>query len=264
MDYGTEPLPPLNLKPFRKGSPIHLNHGDMDNGWGFLGPSMLRARRNQSPKPWIGIRANAGVDRGRAAFSFVNETGGNIRLGWSTADATLELGMDGKSFGFGGTGTKSHNGNYDKWGQTYGKGDVCTALLDLDKHSIMYMVNDHLIPGDAFSIPKYLWGQAFFPHVLVKEATFEVLEGRCHVAPLSLSIVAKALATGAAGGQLAAKPASQLASLCHVWPSSAMRPAVHLRQPPRNMRLHPPASGRSLVHIRHPPAGQTPLSQKRK
>ena len=32
----------------------------------------------------------------------------------------------------------------------------------------------------------------------------------------------------------------------------------------RNMRLHPPDSGRSLVHIRHPAAGQTSLSQKRK
>ena len=32
----------------------------------------------------------------------------------------------------------------------------------------------------------------------------------------------------------------------------------------RNMRLHPPASGRSLVYIQHPAAGQTPLSQKQK
>ena len=52
-----------------------------------------------------------------------------------------------------------------------------TALLDLDRHVIQYMVNEHLIPGNAFNIPKKLWGQALFPHVYVKEATFEVYFG---------------------------------------------------------------------------------------
>jgi len=34
-----------------------------------------------------------------------------------------------------------HSGSgsqYIKWGQTFGKGDVVTALLDLEKHSILY------------------------------------------------------------------------------------------------------------------------------
>ena len=150
---------------------------------GFLGRSLLRARRVQTTIPWVGVRANLGVDRGRVAFSVLNECGGNIRVGWSTAAAKLDLGKCKQSFGFGGTGTKSHAGRFHSWGQSYGKGDTVTALLDLERHALRYMVNDHLIPGNAFALPKNLWQCVWYPHVLTKEATFEIYFGPAQGAP---------------------------------------------------------------------------------
>ena len=89
---------------------VHLNPGDCDQGFGFLGPALLRARRANNALNWIGVRANMGVASGRVAFSMLNETGGNIRLGYSTQNSGRDLGMRETSFGFGGTGTKSHAG----------------------------------------------------------------------------------------------------------------------------------------------------------
>ena len=165
------------LPPFPSGNKLMLHHGDSDPGFGYVGDSMTRARRMESTKPWIGVRGNCGVSQGKVAFAFLNETGGNIRLGWSTIDATIELGMDAKSFGYGGTGTASHNGQYTKYGTTFGQNAVVTALLDLERHSLGFMVDDIRLPKEAHNIPRELWGEAFFPHVLVKEATFEVYFG---------------------------------------------------------------------------------------
>ena len=162
---------------------LTLHPADANEGFGYVGSSLMRARRMESEKAWIGVRANGAVSKGRAAFSLVNETGGNIRLGWSTVDATIELGMDFKSFGFGGTGTCSHAGHYTKYGQSFGKGDVVTALLDLERNIIRFLINEHEVPQDAFTIPADLRGQAFFPHVLVKEATFEVYFGPSETLP---------------------------------------------------------------------------------
>lgn len=41
-------------------------------------------------------------------------------MGWSTQAAVLDLGTDRQSFGFGGTGKKSHNRQFDDYGQAYG------------------------------------------------------------------------------------------------------------------------------------------------
>ena len=171
------------LPSFPKGQTMKLHHPDSDPGFGYMGNSFLRARRMDTEKAWIGVRANGGVSTGRVAFSFLNETGGNIRLGYSTVDATIELGMDAKSFGFGGTGTCSHAGEYSKYGQSFGKGDVVTALFDLEENKIRFMINSHTVPQDAFGIPRELRGATFFPHVLVKEATFEVYFGPNETTP---------------------------------------------------------------------------------
>lgn len=118
-----------------------------------------------------------GICRGRGAFAVKNETGGNMRLGWSLGDATLELGMDDRSFGLGGTAMKSHAGKYSKFGQSYGQDDVMVALVDLDRHALTYMKNGLVLPGDAFVVPRHLWGCPLFPHVLTKEATITAYFG---------------------------------------------------------------------------------------
>eukprot|EP00927_Polykrikos_kofoidii_P039352 TRINITY_DN33755_c0_g1_i1.p1 TRINITY_DN33755_c0_g1~~TRINITY_DN33755_c0_g1_i1.p1 ORF type:complete len:1158 (-),score=210.38 TRINITY_DN33755_c0_g1_i1:56-3121(-) len=89
--------------------------------------------------------------------------------------------MDDKSFGYGGTAMKSNSGKYSKFGQTYGQDDIVIALIDLERHGISYIKNGHAIPGDAFSVPRHLWGHPFFPHILTKEATITSYfgEGPC-------------------------------------------------------------------------------------
>lgn len=42
------------------------------------------------------------------------------RVGWSTQAASLDLGTDRHSFGFGGTGKKSHNRSFDSYGEVSG------------------------------------------------------------------------------------------------------------------------------------------------
>ncbi|CAE8623465.1 unnamed protein product [Polarella glacialis] len=161
------------------GTGICLNPADRDESFVFLGRPLLRARRNASHAKWSGCRATKGIAAGRGAFAVKNETGGNMRIGWSLGDATTELGLDDKSFGYGGTAMKSHAGKYSKFGQTYGQDDVVVALIDLERHAISYVKNGHAIPGDAFSIPRHMWGLPFFPHLLTKdrEATVTVFFG---------------------------------------------------------------------------------------
>ena len=43
-------------------------------------------------------------------------------MGWSSQAASLDLGTDKWGFGFGGTGMKSHNRQFDKYGEVSGCG----------------------------------------------------------------------------------------------------------------------------------------------
>lgn len=157
---------------------LRLNPADREDGLAFLGVINGRQkayRRQNARSPWVGVRGDCGVaNSGRWAFCVFNETGGNLRIGWSCADASLKLGTDAWGFGYGGTATKSHKGEFSKFGQTYGPGDAITCMVDLDRRAIMYMKNGREIPGDAFRIDAQLSGWPLFPHVYTKEATFSV------------------------------------------------------------------------------------------
>merc|ERR1711974_7537 len=105
-------------------------------------------RSSAAGSQWVGVRADHGVSSGgRWAFCVWNESGGNLRVGWSTGDASIKLGTDRLSFGYGGTATKSHAGKFDKFGQTFGQNDAITCLIDLDRRAITYMKNGREIPG---------------------------------------------------------------------------------------------------------------------
>eukprot|EP00930_Biecheleria_cincta_P067106 TRINITY_DN534_c0_g1_i2.p1 TRINITY_DN534_c0_g1~~TRINITY_DN534_c0_g1_i2.p1 ORF type:complete len:1465 (-),score=368.91 TRINITY_DN534_c0_g1_i2:53-4408(-) len=162
------------------GENIKLNQNDCESGLSLLGGTgsgtRERARRKaESGTQWAGVRADCGVaSEGLWAFCVWNESGGNLRIGWSTDAAKLALGTDRYSWGFGGTATKSHNGNFEKFGQTFGKDDAVTCCLDLERRAILYFKNGREIPGDCFTFGKEYSGCTFFPHVYTKEATFSV------------------------------------------------------------------------------------------
>jgi len=153
---------------------VRLNAADCNDSFAIAGN--LGFRKDGETR-WAGCRATHAIDcaqGGKWAYMIDVQTPGSIRIGWSTADSKYEIGTDSLSFGYGGTGTKSHRRKYIKWGQSWGKGDVMTALLDCDSHVMRYAKNGNTMPGDCFKIPENFWHRELFPAFLVKDGTFRV------------------------------------------------------------------------------------------
>lgn len=92
---------------------------------------------------------------------------GLCRLGFSTSQASLDLGTCQYGYGYGGTGKKSNNRQFDDFGGPFGKGDVMGCYLDLDSMEIAYTKNGEDL-GLAFNISRHQSNQTFFPAVVLK------------------------------------------------------------------------------------------------
>ena len=72
---------------------------------------------------------------GKYSFACTVLDEGLVRVGWSKNDATLQLGTDGGGYGYGGTGVKVNNGNYDPYPNeerlAFGKGDTIGCHLEV-------------------------------------------------------------------------------------------------------------------------------------
>lgn len=128
-----------------------------------------------------------------------------LRCGWSVDDASLQLGEDPLSFGYGGTGKKSTDGKFLDYGIPFGAGDViacflvpvyrsfrlwrpCSLHMRFSLWCSQDMTSDPIIMqfsvngtdmGIAFSVPKKaLSGQALFPHIFTKNQDFSVNFGQ--------------------------------------------------------------------------------------
>eukprot|EP00928_Gymnodinium_smaydae_P004896 TRINITY_DN11678_c0_g6_i1.p1 TRINITY_DN11678_c0_g6~~TRINITY_DN11678_c0_g6_i1.p1 ORF type:complete len:830 (+),score=156.64 TRINITY_DN11678_c0_g6_i1:114-2492(+) len=115
---------------------------------------------------WCGVRANVEVLRGRYMFE-VEVVRGLTRVGWSARSASLELGVEHRSFGYGSTGKKSWNKQFEDYGEPFEDGDVIGCLLDRDAQTISYFKNGRDL-GVAFKIPVDLEDVGFRPHVCGK------------------------------------------------------------------------------------------------
>ncbi|VDP70528.1 unnamed protein product [Echinostoma caproni] len=129
---------------------------------------------------WQGCRANKGV---KAPGAYYYEAAcledGLVRVGWSTNEASLELGADNCGFGFGADMTGSSSGTgagramHRNTGHDYGvmvqQGDVLGCLLDLDKGSVSWSVNGKVFQR-AFTIPDQLRGESFLPAASLKDS----------------------------------------------------------------------------------------------
>lgn len=97
---------------------------------------------------------------------------GLIRVGWSTNDADLELGVDNCGFGFGsdtftacvnnGAGRAMHRSTAIDYGLAVKENDIIGCLLDLDKGSVSWSCNGKAFHR-AFTIPDQLRGEVFLP-----------------------------------------------------------------------------------------------------
>lgn len=126
--------------------------------------------QSRHPKEWHGCRAGMGVTgRGQWYFEAYVEDEGLCRVGFSTSQASLDLGTCPHGYGFGGTGKKSNNRQFDEYGQAFGKADVLGCYLDLDHGEIAYTKNGVDL-GLAFSLKPQHLKQAIYPAVVLKNA----------------------------------------------------------------------------------------------
>jgi ATP-dependent RNA helicase DDX1 len=103
-------------------------------------------------REWAGCRATIGVTSGKHYFEAVVADDGLVRVGWSTKEGKLDgLGGDVHSWGFGGTGKKSHAGTFSAYGPNggtaYAKDDVIGCLLDFDGGTIRFTKNGRDVDG---------------------------------------------------------------------------------------------------------------------
>uniref|UniRef100_A0A0R3RJZ0 ATP-dependent RNA helicase n=1 Tax=Elaeophora elaphi TaxID=1147741 RepID=A0A0R3RJZ0_9BILA len=145
-----------------------LNVHDRDKNLAIAPDGLLCQSRD--PKAWNGTRCTHGVvGKGKFYYEGTITDDGLCRLGWSTANAVLDLGTDRNSFGYGGTGKKSYNKQFDNYGTSFTLNDTIGCMLDLDNRTMAFSKNGkHL--GKAFDIPETLRNEALYPAVVLKNA----------------------------------------------------------------------------------------------
>ncbi|KAJ8931248.1 hypothetical protein NQ314_015867 [Rhamnusium bicolor] len=133
-----------------------------------VAPCGLRVQSREQ-KEWHGVRCTRGVKAGKWGFEATVTDEGLCRVGWSSLQANLDLGTDRLGFGFGGTGKKSNNKQFDNYGEPFGKSDVITCLLDADDGEVKFYKNGVDL-GPAFTVDKTVLKNGLFPAVVLKNA----------------------------------------------------------------------------------------------
>lgn len=134
-----------------------------------LTPEGLLCQSRDGQK-WHGCRATRGVTgKGKYYYEATVTDDGLCRVGWSTLEATLDLGTDDQGFGYGGTGKKSNRKQFDDYGEAFGLQDIIGCFLNLDLGEISFSRNGKVFPV-AFKIPPNLQNAVFYPAVVLKNA----------------------------------------------------------------------------------------------
>ncbi|XP_063170764.1 ATP-dependent RNA helicase DDX1 [Candoia aspera] len=120
-------------------------------------------------KEWHGCRSTKGVTKGKYCYEVSCRDQGLCRVGWSSLQASLDLGTDKFGFGYGGTGKKSHNKQFDSYGEEFTMHDTIGCYIDADKGQISFSKNGKDL-GLAFEIPQLVKNQALFPACVLKNA----------------------------------------------------------------------------------------------
>ena len=153
------------------GPKILLSIDDRDSMLAVSQPDQLVCQ-SRMERQWCGVRATVGACSGaRVYYEATVDDDGLCRVGWSTASAKLDVGTDDQSWGFGGTGKKSHGRKFITYGRAFGKGDVLGCVLDLKSRSVSFRLNGEDC-GEAFKLPGggALQDQVYFPAVVLKNA----------------------------------------------------------------------------------------------
>nr|CAH8872344.1 unnamed protein product [Trichobilharzia regenti] len=157
-----------NVLPKTSSGQMKLNVYDRTEAMAIDSNGLLCQSRD--PGGWHGARANRGVkNSGRYYYEAHVTDEGLCRVGWSTLNASHDVGTDAESFGFGGTGKMSHRRQFDSYGEPFGKGDTLGCFLDLDNGAVSWSKNGKIF-GKAYDIPAALRSKGLFPSVCLKNA----------------------------------------------------------------------------------------------
>uniref|UniRef100_A0A8D1HJD1 ATP-dependent RNA helicase n=2 Tax=Sus scrofa TaxID=9823 RepID=A0A8D1HJD1_PIG len=140
-----------------------------DRGSAFAIGSDGLCCQSREVKEWHGCRATKGLTKGKHYYEVSCHDQGLCRVGWSSMQASLDLGTDKFGFGFGGTGKKSHNKQFDNYGEEFTMHDTIGCYLDIDKGHVKFSKNGKDL-GLAFEIPPHMKNQALFPACVLKNA----------------------------------------------------------------------------------------------
>eukprot|EP00128_Syssomonas_multiformis_P017191 Colp12_sorted_trinity150504_noHs@1768 len=144
-----------------------MNTEDRDPLFAIDDSGLLCQSRDQAR--WQGCRAEIGVIRGLYYYEATITDEGLVRIGFSTKAGSLDLGTDKQSFGFGGTGKKSHGRQFEDYGEAFGLNDTIGCLLDLEGLSIAFTKNGRDL-GVAFTLPAHFRKSSFYPACVLKNA----------------------------------------------------------------------------------------------
>lgn len=135
---------------------------------------------------WAGARASYGFNSGKiyyeakivekCSIDIQDEAVPHIlRVGWSAAGTSMQLGEEKLSFGYDGTGKKATDCSFEDYGVEFSVGDVVISYLDMSDEKVVKMsfaVNSKDL-GMAFEVNREELGEkALFPHVLTKNCIF--------------------------------------------------------------------------------------------
>ncbi|CAK9304419.1 unnamed protein product [Gordionus sp. m RMFG-2023] len=130
---------------------------------------------------WLGCRANKAIStriKGKYYYEVsITEENGLVRVGWSSKQASFDLGTDRLGFGFGGTGKKSFNKQFDTYGESFTFGDTIGCYLNTDDHTIKFSKNGKDF-GMAYKIPDYLKETPLYPSICLKNSGVKVNFGK--------------------------------------------------------------------------------------
>eukprot|EP01133_Synstelium_polycarpum_P019075 gene19075-22840_t len=118
---------------------------------------------------WAGGKASRGIATGKYYYEAVVQDEGLCRVGWSMARSSRAIGTDKYSWGYGGTGKKSHEGRFETYGLPFGLNDVIGCYLNLDDGVLGFTKNGQDF-GAAYNIAVGGQKGIFYPSVLLKNA----------------------------------------------------------------------------------------------
>ena len=134
--------------------------------------------QSRSMTSWGGVRGRYGIDPrregetvGKVMFEAEVTDDGLARFGFSSRFGALDgLGADAHSYGYGGTGKKSHNKSFEDYGEKFKKGDVVGCLLNIKGGVVSFTKNGKSL-GDAFRLSEQSAKcDGLFPAVCLKNA----------------------------------------------------------------------------------------------